>query len=103
LQSAVAVDDTVAGEVMHSCRAEMVVRSHGSVAHDVRVDVLLCLDEIAQASCLKLRSEDLAYTPDAEKIDFGPPPIEACYRVAPVRPARWPRVTRFPGFAACSG
>ena len=104
MEPAVAVDDTVAGVVVHSCRAEMVVRGHGShVAHSPRDDVVFCLDEIAQATGSKFRSEDLPYTPDAEKIDFGPPPIEACDPVAKRVPAADRGVTRFPGFGACSG
>ena len=80
MDSAGAIDDTVAGEIMHSCRAKKVVdgsrRTWRPLA--LREDVVFFLDEISQTAGSKLRSEDLPYTPDAEKVDFGPPPVEVC-------------------------
>ena len=69
MDSAGAIDDAVAGEVMHSRRAEKVVV--GSRAWTwrplaLREHAVFLLDDISHTTCSKLRSDDLPRTPDAE-------------------------------------
>ncbi len=84
MHSTGAIDDAVAGEVMHTRRAEKVMGGsrNSRRALTLEQDVVFFLDEISQAIGSKLRNQDMPYTPKAEKVDFGPPPIEVCDLVA---------------------
>ena len=88
---------------MHSGRTNKVGDAPGG--GDVRTsgeDVVFCLDEICQATGLKLRGEDLPYAPNAAEVDFRPPPGEVRNAIANAS-RRSESVTRFSRFGACSG
>jgi len=80
---AVTIDDAVLGEVVHSCRTKEVGRRPGRrIIRTSRENVVFCLHEIGQATCLKLRGEDLPRATNAEEVEVRPPPMEVRGAVA---------------------
>ena len=89
MDSTITIDNTVAGEVVRTRRAEKMMDGPRGVRRVLayRKDVVLFVDEFSQATGSKFRNQDVPNTSNAEEVDFRPPPIEMRGRVAKSVPA----------------